>query len=57
MIVFSLINFLKRFKKAEVLINNQPICFEAYQDQTGKLIVNLKVLDKNEKSLDESEKI
>ena len=54
--VKELIKFLRRFSKAEFLIDGQDVHFEIYQDQTGKMIVNLSLPKKNEKSLDEAKK-
>lgn len=55
--VKELIKFLKRFSKADFLIEGQDVHFEIYEDQTGKMTVNLKLPKKNEKSLDEAKKI
>ena len=56
--VKELMKLLKVFKNADILINNANIYFEAYEDQTGRMVVNLKTsLEKSEKNLDESEKI
>ena len=54
--VKELIKFLRRFSKAEFLIDGQDVHFEIYQDQKGKMIVNLSLPKKNEKSLDEAKK-
>ena len=56
--VKELMKLLKVFKNADILINNANIYFEAYEDQTGRMVVNFKTsLEKSEKNLDESEKI
>ena len=56
--VKELMKLLKVFKNADILINNKNIYFEAYEDQTGRMVVNFKTsLEKSEKNLDESEKI
>ena len=54
--VKELIKFLKRFSKADFLIEGQDIHFEIYEDQSGRLIVSLNLPEKNEKSLDETKK-
>ena len=54
--VKELIKFLKRFSKADFLIEGQDIHFEIYEDQSGRLIVSLNLPEKNEKSLDEAKK-
>lgn len=51
--VKDLTKLLKRFQDAELLIDSKKILFEAYENQDGKLIFNIKfVEEKNEKSLD-----
>ena len=55
--VRELIKFLKRFSKADFLIDGQDVHFEIYEDQSGRLVVDLKLPKKNEKSLDETKKI
>ena len=51
--VKDLTKLLKRFQDAELLIDGKKILFEAYENQDGKLIFNIKfVEEKNEKSLD-----
>jgi hypothetical protein len=55
--VKELIKFLRRFSKADFLIDGQDIHFEIYEDQSGRLVVDLKLPKKNEKSLDETKKI
>lgn len=54
--VKELIKFLKRFSKADFLIEGQDVHFEIYEDQSGRLIVSLNLPEKNEKSLDEAKK-
>ena len=55
--VNELIKFLKRFSKADFLINGQDVHFEIYEDQTGRMVVNLNLPKKSEKSLDEAKKM
>ena len=55
--VKELIKFLKRFSKADFLIDGQDVHFEIYEDQSGRMVVNLKLPKKNEKSLDEAKKL
>ena len=55
--VKELIKFLKRFSKADFLIDGQDVHFEIYEDQSGRMVVNLKLPEKNEKSLDEAKKL
>ena len=55
--VKELIKFLKRFSEADFLINGQDVHFEIYEDQSGRLVVDLKLPKKNEKSLDEAKKL
>ena len=55
--VKELIKFLKRFSKADFLIEGQDVHFEIYEDQSGRMVVNLKLPKKNEKSLDEAKKL
>ena len=54
--VKDLIKLLKRFSKADFLIDGQDVHFEIYEDQSGRMVVNLKLPKKNEKSLDEPKK-
>lgn len=54
--VKELIKFLKRFSKADFLIEGQDVHFEIYEDQSGRLIISLNLPEKNEKSLDEAKK-
>ena len=54
--VKEVIKFLKRFSKADFLIEGQDVHFEIYEDQSGRLIVSLNLPEKNEKSLDEAKK-
>ena len=55
--VKDLIKFLKRFSKADFLINGQDVHFDIYEDQSGRMVVNLHLPEKNEKSLDETKKV
>lgn len=55
--VKELIKLLRRFKNAELLIDDLPVSFELYQDQTEKFYVNLKFLKNDRKSLDKAEKL
>ena len=55
--VKDFIKLLKRFSKADFLINGQDVHFEIYEDQSGRMVVNLKLPEKNEKSLDEAKKV
>ena len=55
--VKDLIKLLKRFSKADFLIDGQDVHFEIYEDQSGRMVVNLKLPKKNEKSLDEAKKV
>lgn len=55
--VRDLIKLLKRFSKADFLIDGQDVHFEIYEDQSGRMVVNLKPPKKNEKSLDEPKKL
>lgn len=55
--VKELIKLLRRFKNAELLIDDLPVSFELYQDQTEKFYVNLKFLKNDRKSLDKEEKL
>lgn len=55
--VKELIKFLKRFGRADFLIDGQDIHFEIYEDQAGRLVVDLKLPKKNEKTLDEAEEL
>ena len=54
--VKDFIKLLKRFSKADFLIDGQDVHFEIYDDQSGRMVVNLKLPEKNEKSLDEAKK-
>lgn len=47
--VKELIKFLKRFSKADFLIDGQDVHFEIYEDQSGRLVVDLKLPKKDEK--------
>lgn len=38
--VKELIKFLKRFPKADFLIDGQDVHFEIYEDQSGRMVVN-----------------
>ena len=55
--VKDFIKLLKRFSKADFLIDGQDVHFEIYEDQSGRVVVNLKLPEKNEKSLDEAKKV
>ena len=55
--VKDFIKLLKRFSKADFLIDGQDVHFEIYDDQSGRMVVNLKLPEKNEKSLDEAKKV
>jgi hypothetical protein len=55
--VKDLIKLLRRFSKADFLINGQDVHFEIYEDQSGRMVVNLNLPKKNEKSLDETKKV
>ena len=55
--VKDLIKLLKRFSKADFLIDGQDVHFEIYEDQSGRMVVNLQLPKKNEKSLDEAKKL
>ena len=55
--VKDFIKLLKRFSKADFLIDGQDAHFEIYEDQSGRMVVNLKLPEKNEKSLDEAKKV
>lgn len=55
--VKDFIKLLKRFSKADFLIDGQDVHFEIYEDQSGRIVVNLKLPEKNEKSLDEAKKV
>ena len=55
--VKDFIKLLKRFSKADFLIDGQDVYFEIYEDQSGRMVVNLKLPEKNEKSLDEAKKV
>ena len=55
--VKDFIKLLKRFSKADFLIDGQDVHFEIYEDQSGRMEVNLKLPEKNEKSLDEAKKV
>ena len=44
--VKELIRVSRNFKNANILINNKNFAIEAYEDQTGKLNINIKILDK-----------
>ncbi len=55
--VKDFIKLLKRFSKADFLIDGQDVHFEIYEDQSGRMVVNLKLPEKNEKSLDEAKKV
>lgn len=55
--VKEFIKLLKRFSKADFLIDGQDVHFEIYEDQSGRMVVNLKLPEKNEKSLDEAKKV
>ena len=55
--VKDFIRRLKRFSKADFLIDGQDDHFEIYEDQLGRMVVNLKLPEKNEKSLDEAKKV
>lgn len=55
--VKDLIKLLRRFSKADFLIDGQDVHFEIYEDQSGRMVVNLKLPKKNEKSLDEAKKL
>ena len=55
--VKDFIKLLKRFSKADFLIDGQDVHFEIYEDQSRRMVVNLKLPEKNEKSLDEAKKV
>lgn len=55
--VKDFIKLLKRFSKADFLIDGQDVHFEIYEDQSGRMVINLKLPEKNEKSLDEAKKV
>ena len=55
--VKDFIKLLKRFSKTDFLIDGQDVHFEIYEDQSGRMVVNLKLPEKNEKSLDEAKKV
>ena len=55
--VKDFIKLLRRFSKADFLIDGQDVHFEIYEDQSGRMVVNLKLPEKNEKSLDEAKKV
>lgn len=55
--VKDFIKLLKRFSKADFLIDGQDVHFEIYEDQSGRMVVNLQLPKKNEKSLDEPKKL
>ena len=55
--VKDFLKLLKRFSKADFLIDGQDVHFEIYEDQSGRMVVNLKLPEKNEKSLDEAKKV
>ena len=55
--VKDFIKLLKRFSKADFLIDGQDVHFEIYEDQSGRMVVNLKLPEKNEKSLEEAKKV
>ena len=55
--VKDLIKLLKRFSKADILNEGQDVHFEIYEDQSERMVVNLKLPEKNEKSLDEAKKV
>ena len=55
--VKDFIKLLKRFSKADFFIDGQDVHFEIYEDQSGRMVVNLKLPEKNEKSLDEAKKV
>ena len=55
--VKDLLKLLRRFSKADFLINGQDVHFEIYEDQSGRMVVNLNLPKKNEKSLDEAKKV
>ena len=55
--VKDFIKLLKRFSKADFLIDGQDVHFEIYEDQSGRMVVNIKLPEKNEKSLDEAKKV
>ena len=55
--VKDFIKLLKRFSKADFLIDGQDVHFEIYEDQSGRMVVNRKLPEKNEKSLDEAKKV
>ena len=55
--VKELLKILKRFKEADFLINGQDFYFELYEDQTGRLVANLKLPEKIEKTLDKADKV
>ena len=44
--VKELIRVLRKFRNANILINNKNFAIEAYEDQIGKLNINIKILDK-----------
>jgi hypothetical protein len=49
--VKELIKFLRRFSKADFLIDGQDIHFEIYEDQSGRLVVDLKLPKKKMKKV------
>ena len=55
--VKDFIKLLKRFSKADFLIDGQDVHFDIYEDQSGRMVINLKLPEKNEKSLDEAKKV
>lgn len=54
--VKELIKLLKGFGNANLLINDLPVSFEAYQDHTGQFVVNIKFSEEVQKTLDKIKK-
>ena len=54
--VKEFIKFLKRFSKADFLIDGQDVHFEIYEDQTGRMVVDLKPPKKMKKVLTKRKK-
>lgn len=55
--VKQLIKLLKRFSNSDFLIDGKEIHFDIYEDQSGRMVINLNLPKKNEKNLDEPKKV
>ena len=53
----DVIKLLRRFKDAELRIEDRDIHFDIYEDQTGKMVVNVNVPKDKKTSLDKQKKV